>query len=574
MASVGSEQEARTQQEIDRSGSAPGRGHDGAAAAVLPQPAAQGPHDTVLDPAHALPAPDTTVPASGGTPDEPPPTHHVPPPTSRAGSIVRTVLIVLVILAAVGAAIWKIHANQADQTDKATRMAAAADRPIPVSITPVQQRTMPIYLTALGTVTAYNTVTVHSRVDGQLLRVAVREGQSVRKGQLLAEIDPRPYQAALEQAQGQLVRDQANAKNADAEANRYTALYNAGVVSRESQQAQISTAGQASGSIQADQAAITAARVNLVYTRITSPIDGVVGLRQIDPGNIVHAADTNGLLIITQLQPISVIFTLPEDNLPRVLPMLRSGRRLVVEAYDRGDTTHLGTGSVLTVDNQIDTTTGTDKVKAVFPNADHALFPNQFVNVRLILENRPNSLVIPAAAVQTGSQGNYVYVVHDGNPPAALEQAHAASRNGGKGRKLQTGGESGGPAPANQPPHYVTAETVKIDTTEGTNVIIDEGLKAGDQIVIDGQEKLRNGSRVIPHNARPTTSTGNPVATGNPAPANGPSSDSYSPPATTKRREPSLNAAHPDRRQGSDDPNNSNKTTPATGQSSGEGSHP
>ncbi len=570
MASVGSEREALAQQERDQAGSGPASVHaqDGASAAALHQ------DRLAPDPSHALPAPGNT----SGNGNPPPPSHHVPPPTSRAGSIIRTVLIVLVILGAVGAAIWKVRSNRAAQAEQAQRMAAAADRPVPVSTTPVQQRTMPIYLTALGTVTAYNTVTVHSRVDGQLLQVTVREGQSVRKGQLLAMIDPRPYQAALEQAQGQLVKDQANSKNAEAEANRYTALYNAGVVSRESQQAQVSTAGQATGSIQADQAAINAARVNLVYTRITSPIDGVVGLRQIDPGNIVHAADTNGLLIITQLQPISVIFTLPEDNLPRVLPMLRSGRHLAVEAYDRGDTTHLGTGSVLTVDNQIDTTTGTDKVKAVFSNADHALFPNQFVNVRLILENRANSIVIPSAAVQTGSQGNFVYVVRDGNPPAELEQAHAASRNGGKGRKLENGGEAGsetgGAAPRNnQPPHYVVAQPIKIDTTEGTNVIIDEGLKPGEQIVIDGQEKLRNGSRVVPHAAHPTQGTGNPVATGNPPPANGQASDSYTPPATTTRREPSLNAANPNR-QRSHDANNSNNSTPATGQPSGEGSHP
>ena len=578
MASVGSEREALAQGESEHSGSASttGREHDGASAAALRQgQATADPHQVASpDPSHdPSPDPSHALPSPGHTAGTPPPTRQAPPPTSRAGSLIRTVLIVLVILAAVAAAIWKIHANRSAQTDQAQRMAAAADRPIPVSVTPVQQRTMPIYLTALGTVTAYNTVTLHSRVDGQLLRVTVREGQSVTKGQLLAEIDPRPYQAALEQAQGQLVRDQANSKNAEAEANRYTALFNAGVVSRESQQAQVSTAGQASGSIQADQAAINAARVNLVYTRITSPIDGVVGLRQIDPGNIVHAADTNGLLIITQLQPISVIFTLPEDNLPRVLPMLRSGRRLVVEAYDRGDTAHLGTGSVLTVDNQIDTTTGTDKVKAVFPNSDHALFPNQFVNVRLILENRANSIVVPSAAVQTGSEGSFVYIVHDGNPPAALEQAHAASRNGGKGRKLENGGEAGSAPQTNQPPHYVTAQTVKIDTTEGTSVIIDEGLKAGDQIVVDGQEKLRNGSRVIPHAAHPSPGTGNPVATGNPAPATGPESNGSTPPATTRRREPSLDAAHPDRRHGAD-PNNSNKSTPATGQSSGEGSHP
>ncbi len=562
MASVSSERESAAQQ--------PPNGtrltRDGAPAAVLAE------ERPASDPNHALPAPGQTSDNSS---------HSTPPPISRTGSWIRTILIVLVIAAAVAAAIWKIHANRAAQTEQAQRMAAAADRPIPVAFSPVQQRTMPIYLTALGTVTAYNTVTVHSRVDGQLVRVLFREGQSVHKGQVLAEIDPRPYQAALEQAQGQLVRDQANEKNAQAEAARYTALFNAGVVSKESQQAQISTAGQATGSIQADQAAIDAARVNLVYTRITSPIDGVVGIRQIDPGNIVHAADTNGLVIITQMEPISIIFTLPEDNIPRVLPMLRAGRRLVVEAYDRADTTHLGSGTVLTLDNQIDTTTGTDKVKAVFPNTDHALFPNQFVNVRLVLENRPNAIVIPSAAVQTGSQGNFVYVIHEGNPPAALEQAHAATRNAGKGRALSSGDETGAPAGsssggqpgahANQPPHYVLAQPIKLDTTEGTAVIVDEGLKPGDQVVVDGQEKLRNGSRVIPHAAK-SNANPNAVATGNPAPANGPDSNSYSPPSNAHGREPRLD--EPRRHRGPSDPNNPNNTTPSTGQQSGEGSHP
>ena len=363
-------------------------------------------------------------------------------PAPAKGSVLRKLIVVAIILLAVAGVIWKVHANQAQQEAETQKLAAAADRPVPVSIVPVQTKNMPIYLTALGTVTAYNTVTIRSRVDGQLMRVNFREGQSVRKGQLLLEIDPKPYQAALEQAQGQLARDQANGKNADAEAKRYTALYQAGVVSRESQQAQISTAGQATGTIIADQAAIDAARVNVGYTRIVSPIDGVVGLRQVDPGNIVHAADTTGLVVVTQLQPISVIFTLPEDYLPQVLQMTRAGKRLAVEAYDRSETTHLASGSLLTVDNQIDTTTGTDKVKAVFDNRGNTLFPNQFVNVRLILQQRPNALVIPAAAVQTGNQGSFVYVLRDGDPPKELQDANAATRSGGKG-KGKAGAASG-----------------------------------------------------------------------------------------------------------------------------------
>lgn len=321
------------------------------------------------------------------------------------------------------------------------------------------------------------------------------------------EIDPRPYQAALEQAQGQLARDQANAKNADAEAARYTALYQAGVVSRESQQAQLSTSGQATGTLSADKAAIDAARVNLVYTRITSPIDGVVGLRQVDPGNIVHAADTTGLVVITQLQPISIIFTLPEDYLPQVLQMTRAGKRLAVEAYDRSETTHLASGSLLTVDNQIDTTTGTDKVKAVFDNRENTLFPNQFVNVRLILQQRPDALVVPAAAVQTGTQGSFVYVLRDGDPPKELEDSRSSSSSAGEGHKRsEKGAGESQPQQPKAPPHYVIMQPIKIDLTEGTQVILAEGLKAGDQIVIDGQEKLKNGSRVVPHVSTPKAS--------------------------------------------------------------------
>ncbi len=429
---------------------------------------------------------------------------------SSKGSLLRKLIITTIILLAIAGVIWKVRANQAQQAAETQKLAAAADRPVPVSVVPVQVKNMPIYLTALGTVTAYNTVTVRSRVDGQLMRVNFREGQSVHKGELLIQIDPGPYKAALEQAQGQLARDQANEKNAQAEANRYTALFQAGVVSKESQQAQVSTAGQATGTITADQAAIDAAQVNVNYTRILSPIDGVVGLRQVDPGNIVHAADTTGLVVVTQLQPISVIFTLPEDYLPQVLQMTRAGKRLAVEAYDRSEATHLASGSLLTVDNQIDTTTGTDKVKAVFDNRENTLFPNQFVNVRLILQQRPNALVIPSAAVQTGNQGNFVYVLRDGDPPKELQDANAATRSAGK-EKGKAAGASSAPPQQKAPPHYVLAQPIKVDLTEGTQVILAEGLQAGDQIVIDGQERLKNGSRVIAH-AQPQRS---PAASAN-----------------------------------------------------------
>jgi membrane fusion protein, multidrug efflux system len=408
-----------------------------------------------------------------------------PAPEAPKGSAARKWIVLLVIVAVVGAAVWKIRRNAKEQDNVQQIMAAQADRPTPVQVSAVQQKTMPIFLTALGTVTAYNTVTIKSRVDGQLMQVPVHEGQAVREGQVLAEIDPKPYQAALEQAQGQLVKDQANAVNARAEAARYSALLQAGVVSKESQQAQISTAGQAEGSIAADQAAIEAAKVNLGYTKIVSPINGVVGLRQVDPGNIVHAADANGLLVVTQLQPIAVIFTLPEDQLPEVLKRTRGGSRLAVEAFDRAASTHLASGSLLTVDNQIDTATGTVKAKAVFNNEDGALFPNQFVNIRLILQEKPNAIVIPAAALQTGSQGNFVYLLKQGQPPADLVEKKNTDM----------------PVPElaeNQTNYYVLAQTVNVELTEGTQVILNGGVKPGDQIVVDGQEKLKNGSKVFP----------------------------------------------------------------------------
>jgi membrane fusion protein, multidrug efflux system len=414
-----------------------------------------------------------------------------PRPSSEGpkGSAARKWIVLLVILAVVGAAVWKIQDNAKQQDSLQQIMAAQAERPTVVQVAAVQQKTMPIFLTALGTVTAYNTVTIKSRVDGQLMQVPVREGQAVQQGQMLAEIDPKPYQAALEQAQGQLVKDQANAVNARAEAARYSALLQAGVVSKESQQAQASTAGQAEGSIAADEAAIQAAKVNLGYTKIVSPINGVVGLRQVDPGNIVHAADTTGLLVVTQLQPIAVIFTLPEDQLPEVLKRTRGGERLAVEAFDRAAQTHLASGSLLTVDNQIDTTTGTVKAKAVFDNRDGALFPNQFVNVRLVLQEKQNAVVIPAAALQSGTQGNFVFLLKEGQPPA--DQLP----------KPQPGDKPIPNLPENQSNYYVEAQTVNVALTEGAQVILNGGVKPGDQIVVDGQEKLKNGSKVFPRTA-------------------------------------------------------------------------
>ncbi len=458
---------------------------------------------------HALPAPATQklLPASTGGGGR----------RSNVGSWLRKIVLAVFLLLAAGLVYWKYKSNQKEITATADRTAAAANRPIPVTVSAVQSRTMPIYLAALGTVTAYNTVTVKSRVDGQLLSVNVREGQQVKQGQVLAMIDPRPYEATVAQAEGQLLKDQASADYAKAEAGRYTALYQAGVVSKESEQTQVSSAGASAGTLAADRAAIQAAKVNVAYTRITSPINGVVGLRQVDAGNIVHAADATGLLVVTQLQPIAVIFTLPEDQLPAVLKRVRTGQKLIVEAYDRSEATHLASGTLLTVDNEIDTTTGTVKAKAVFDNRDGALFPNQFVNVRLILEERANSLVIPASGLQNGAVGNFVYLVKPGAPPKSADDGSVKSRGGSRtgghaaggtdagGAKTDAGGEAkageegeGEPTGPAKKPFYVDNVPVAVDMTEGSQVILRGGVKPGDQIVVDGQEKLKKYSRVDP----------------------------------------------------------------------------
>jgi multidrug efflux system membrane fusion protein len=433
---------------------------------------------------------------------------------SPHGSGLRKYIIIAVVLALVALVAWRIYAGKQAAQAEADKTAAQARRPVPVQVSVVQQRTVPVFLTALGTVTAYNTVTVNARVSGQLLHVNFREGQNVHKGQLLMEIDPAPYKAALDQAIGQLAKDEANQKNTAAESQRYTALFNAGVVSKETQQLQVSNEGQAAGTIKADQASIEAARVNLNYTRITSPIDGVVGLRQVDPGNIVNAgstsgsSSTSGLVVITQIHPISIIFTLPEDQLPQVQrAMQASPQPLVVEAYDRTDAHKIAAGTLLTIDNQIDTTTGTAKLKAVFDNADNALFANQFVNVRLVLTQRPNAIVVPTAAISTGTQGDFVFAVNPGPTPAAKRKNlpganSSASASGSSGHKSSgsdndpaTTGKDGKP----RTPYHVDTEPVHVDFVIGTNSVLADGtVKPGQQVVVDGQEKLVDGANVTP----------------------------------------------------------------------------
>ena len=383
-------------------------------------------------------------------------------PPTRKGSGVR-IVIYLVLVVALILIVWKIYQNQKQNAaNSASQAAALMSRPIPVQVTPVDQKPMPVYLTALGTVTPYMSVTVKARVSGELLPVKFKEGQQVRQGETIMTIDPRPYQAALDQAKGTLSHDEALLKNAQAEYARYKALFDAGVVSKESMQGYESSQGQYQGAIDSDKAAIENAQLQLNWCSIQSPIDGKIGLRLVDPGNII-AANTTNLVVINQLEPIAVDFTLPEDQLPPVLEKLRAEKRLPVEAFNQGDTQRLASGYLLTTDNQIDTTTGTAKLKAVFDNKDQALFPNQFVNIHLVMEQRPDALVVPSAAIQTGNQGSYVWVI---DSDAAKKTSTAR------------------------------IETVKIALAEGQVTILDSGVQPGQQVVVDGADRLRAGQAV------------------------------------------------------------------------------
>jgi multidrug efflux system membrane fusion protein len=363
-----------------------------------------------------------------------------------------------VMLAVFGCGAYWLLTKPGQQSSAAAPAARTMTQSVPVVAAAVRAGDMPVYLTGLGSVTAFNTVTVKSRVDGQLINVAFKEGQFVHQGDLLVEIDPRPFQVQLTQAEGQMARDLAQLQDARLNLTRYRDLLTRELISKQQVDDQAAQVGQYEGAVKADQGAIDNAKLQLVYSRITAPISGRVGLRLVDIGNIVHANDQNGLVVITQLQPIAVLFTLPEDNLPSVLKKLHAGDPLPVEAYDRAGQTKIATGSLLTVDNQIDQSTGTARLKAVFENEDNTLFPNQFVNVRLLLEVRKGAVIAPLAAIQRGPQGTFVYVV--------------------------------------KPDQTVEVRPVTLGPATGGDVAIDTGLSPGEQVVTQGVEKLRPGSVV------------------------------------------------------------------------------
>jgi len=367
---------------------------------------------------------------------------------------------------------------------KQQKAQAAAPRSVSVAVAKVERQDVPVYLVGLGSVTAFYTANIKSRVDGQIMQVNFKEGQNVKEGDLLILIDPRPYQAQLEQMQAQKFKDEATLRDAQLNLQRYTTLIPSGSIAQQQVDTQKSLVDQLDGQVRTDQAQIDTAKLQVVYCHITAPFTGRVGLRQVDPGNIVHAADTNPMLILTQLQPIAVIFTLPEDELPTVAQHMKDAT-LQVDAFSRDDQTKLATGKLQTIDNQIDPTTGTDKLKAVFDNTDNALWPNQFVNANLLLETRKNSTVVPTAAILRGPQGTFVYMV--------------------KADKT------------------VDARAVVISLTEGNTTVITSGLDPGDTVVTDGQDKLQSGSRIEPRNSAPASGQsdegGAPLGTGAGTPA-------------------------------------------------------
>src|SRR4051794_36598773 len=377
-------------------------------------------------------------------------------PRSRAahrGRGLWPVLFVLLAGAGVGLLVWRADRGEPQQTVR-----SRSSGPQPVGTASVETADMPVVLNALGTVTPLATVTVKPQISGQLVEVAFKEGQTVKKGDFLAQIDPRPYQVALAQAEGQLAKDRATLRNSEVDLARYRTLLAQNSIARQTVDTQAALVQQNNGTLAADQAQVDAQKLNLTYARIISPLSGRVGLRRVDPGNYVQTSDPNGIVVITQIHPISVIFTLPGDDLPAVMRRMRSGAILAVTAFDRTGANRLAGGTLDTVDNQIDTTTGMIKLRASFDNEDEVLFANQFVTVQLLLDTIRDKPVIPAASVQRGAPGTFVYLV--------------------------------------KPDDTVAVQPVTLGPSNGERVAVVDGLQPGQVVVIDGADRLRDGAKV------------------------------------------------------------------------------
>jgi multidrug efflux system membrane fusion protein len=391
-----------------------------------------------------------------------PETRTEPVPTSPKAPVRRSrtrwlVLLAVLVAAGLGTAwYWTTHHAAQNAGHGAARTAQPPAQP--VGAVTVGTGDIRVILNQLGTATPLATVTIKTQIAGRLVEVGFKEGQLVKTGDFLAQIDPRPYQVALEQAQGQLAHDQGLLQQAQTDLRRYQTLGHLDSIAQQQVDDQRFLVAQYQGTVQSDQAQVDSAKLNLTYCHIISPIDGQVGLRQVDPGNYVQASDASGLVVITQMQPISVLFSVPEDNLPDIIQQVRSGATLSVAAYDRSNSRLLATGALSTLDNQIDTTTGTLKLRAIFANPDETLYPNQFVNARLLVSTMKNTVRIPAAAVQRGEPGTFVYVIEANNT--------------------------------------VSVRPVKLGPTDEGNVAVLSGLKAGERVVTDGTDRLREGASV------------------------------------------------------------------------------
>jgi multidrug efflux system membrane fusion protein len=394
-----------------------------------------------------------------------PETKRVPGPTSPVSPVVHQsrrgywILTGLIVVGLIGGGwyLWTQHsAKQAPQTANGRRGAQGA--PQPVGFATIDKGDIRIVLNELGTVTSLDTVTVLTQINGQLQQVGFNEGQMVKKGDFLAQIDPRPYQAALEQAEGTLAHDQGLLAQAQSDLKRYQTLGRQDSIAQQQLDDQKFLVQQYTGTVKTDQGAVDTAKLNLAYCHIVSPIDGQVGLRQVDPGNYIQTSSTSGVVVITQMQPISVLFSVPEDNLPDIIKRVRSGATLSVEAYDRANTRLLATGQLSTLDNVIDTTTGTLKLRATFANPDEQLYPNQFVNARLLVNTMANTVRVPVPAVQRGEPGTFVYLINANNT--------------------------------------VSVRPIKVGPTDGGFEAVTSGLNPGDRVVTDGTDRLRDGAKV------------------------------------------------------------------------------